>query len=129
MQDVRKRPTGPVQEAMDPLTMPRQFLGISKEWGFTKLNEIFSGRVAMIGFAMTVVAETFQHRGPIAQVSCEVVAWAMDCTVAQDMKSTECTAWCASRCRHSRRMLLRKTSVQLCQMCMSIARGCVEEGC
>jgi hypothetical protein len=52
---------------MDPFTQPQQWLGVSS-WGFTKLNELFNGRVAMLGFALSVVAELSQHRGPIAQV-------------------------------------------------------------
>jgi hypothetical protein len=64
--DIYKRPAGPVQEAMDPITAPQQWLGVSG-FGFTKANELFHGRLAMLGFALAVVAETYRHQGVIAQ--------------------------------------------------------------
>ena len=47
-QDVKKRPRGPTQKAMDPVSNPQGYLGISKGFGFTKKNELFVGRVAML---------------------------------------------------------------------------------
>ena len=39
--DVRKRPTGAVQNPnKDAVSDPRGFLGISKSFGFTKANEV-----------------------------------------------------------------------------------------
>jgi hypothetical protein len=64
--DIYKRPAGPVQEAMDPITQPQQWFGVSG-FGFTKANELFHGRFAMLGFASTVIAEMYRHQGPIAQ--------------------------------------------------------------
>ena len=37
--------------------------------GFTKANELFVGRVAMIGFAASLVGEYFQNgKGPLGQL-------------------------------------------------------------
>ena len=47
-QDVKKRPRGPTQKAMDPLSDPQGYLGTSNAFGFTKKNELFVGRVAML---------------------------------------------------------------------------------
>lgn len=47
-QDVKKRPRGPTQKAMDPVSRPTEYLGTSKGFGFTKKNELFVGRVAML---------------------------------------------------------------------------------
>ena len=46
--DVKKRPRGPTQKAMDPVSDVQGYLGISKGFGFTKKNELFVGRVAML---------------------------------------------------------------------------------
>lgn len=69
-QDVRKRPSGGVQKPskVDPIQQPKKFLGIS-DFGFTKANELFVGRVAMIGFAASLVGEYFQGgKGPLGQL-------------------------------------------------------------
>ena len=90
-QDIQKRPAGPVQEGMDPVTTPQQYLGISG-WGFTKANELFNGRVAMMGFALAVVGELSQHRGPIAQVGacpCACLLHSRSCDIVK--------AWCHHR--------------------------------
>ena len=45
------------------------FLGISKGFGFTKKNELFVGRVAMLGFASELVGEQLTGgKGPLGQV-------------------------------------------------------------
>jgi hypothetical protein len=64
--DVHRRPAGPVQEVMDPFTEPKQFGGVSG-FGFTKANELFHGRLAMLGFAGAVLVEAYRHQGVIAQ--------------------------------------------------------------
>ena len=46
--DVKKRPRGPTQKAMDPISRPQEYLGTSGGFGFTKKNELFVGRVAML---------------------------------------------------------------------------------
>jgi hypothetical protein len=66
-QDIYKRPTGPVQEGMDPVSQPMRWLGISG-WGFTKANELFHGRLAMLGFALVVIAELRRGHGVIGQI-------------------------------------------------------------
>ena len=53
-QDVKKRPRGPTQKAMDPLSDPQGYLGTSNAFGFTKKNELFVGRVAMLVSIFTV---------------------------------------------------------------------------
>lgn len=46
-QDVKKRPRGPTQKVSDP-SKPQEYLGVSSGFGFTKKNELFVGRVAML---------------------------------------------------------------------------------
>lgn len=54
-QDVKKRPRGPTQKAMDPVSNPQGYLGTSNAFGFTKKNELFVGRVAMLVSMHTVL--------------------------------------------------------------------------
>lgn len=69
-QDAAKRPPGPTTE---PTIYPndwRRFLGISNTWGFTKKNELFHGRIAMLGFFAALVQEVrLGGVGPLAQVA------------------------------------------------------------
>lgn len=68
-QDVKKRPRGPTQKAMDPVSRPTEYLGTSKGFGFTKKNELFVGRVAMLGFASELLGEVFtKGKGPFGQL-------------------------------------------------------------
>ena len=46
--DVKKRPRGPTQKAMDPVSRPQEYLGTSGGFGFTKKNELLVGRIAML---------------------------------------------------------------------------------
>lgn len=76
--DVRKRPSGGVQKPskVDPIQSPKKFLGIT-DFGFTKANELFVGRVAMIGFAASLVGEYFQNgKGPLGQLGIPMPAYA-----------------------------------------------------
>jgi len=68
-EDVAKRPKGAVQDPnINVATNPKKFLGITN-FGFTKANEIFVGRWAMIGFAASLVGEKFQGgKGPLGQL-------------------------------------------------------------
>jgi photosystem II protein len=79
-QDVRKRPAGGVQKPgkVDPTQNPKQALGISNSFGFTKANELFVGRLAMIGFAASLIGEYFQpgSRGPLGQLGIPMPAYA-----------------------------------------------------
>jgi len=48
---------------------PKGFLGISDKFGFTKKNELFVGRVAMLGFAAELIGELAQGgKGPLGQL-------------------------------------------------------------
>jgi len=69
--DVQKRQPGPTQGAADA-THPMDFLGITGI-GFTKHNELFLGRTAMMGFFAALVGQFVQGGlygpGPLAQVA------------------------------------------------------------
>jgi photosystem II protein len=69
-QDVKKRPKGPVQNPkINPIEDPQGFLGIDKGFGFTRKNELFVGRMAMIGFASAIIGEKLTGgKGPLAQI-------------------------------------------------------------
>ena len=41
------------------------------EWGFTKENELFVGRVAQLGFAASLIGEAVTGLGPLAQFGLE----------------------------------------------------------
>ena len=48
---------------------PKQFFGVSDAFGFTKKNELFVGRVAMLGFAAELIGELAQGgKGPLGQL-------------------------------------------------------------
>lgn len=69
--DVRKRPAGGVQKPgkKNLIEDPQGTLGISKSgFGFTKKNELFVGRVAMLGFAAELIGEELTGKGPLAQI-------------------------------------------------------------
>jgi len=70
--DVRKRPAGGVQKPQQKNLVqdPRGTLGISESgFGFTKKNELFVGRVAMLGFAAELIGEELTGgKGPMAQI-------------------------------------------------------------
>lgn len=69
--DVRKRPAGGVQKPQKKnlIEDPKGTLGISDQFGFTKKNELFVGRVAMLGFAAELIGEELTGgKGPLAQI-------------------------------------------------------------
>lgn len=68
--DVRKRPKGPTQDTrINIATQPREFLGIDKGFGFTRKNELFVGRMAMLGFSAALIGEQLTGgKGPLAQI-------------------------------------------------------------
>jgi photosystem II protein len=68
--DVAKRPRGPTQNPkINPIENPTEFLGIDKGFGFTRRNEVFVGRVAMLGFASAIIGEQLTNgKGPLAQI-------------------------------------------------------------
>ena len=66
------------------MTTPRQFLGISDSFGFTKKNEVFVGRVAMLGFAAELLGELSQGgRGPLGQLGAVYAFLCLNCVVLQ----------------------------------------------
>jgi hypothetical protein len=69
--DVAKRPPGPNQEAPQNLSI-QEGLGISG-WGFSKRNEVFVSRMAMLGFAAGVVGQMamggVEGPGVLAQIA------------------------------------------------------------
>jgi len=68
-EDVAKRPPGPPGQWVSPLNFT-QFFGVSR-WGFTKANELFNGRMAMLGFAAALAHQLvlggLNGPGPLAQ--------------------------------------------------------------
>jgi photosystem II protein len=67
--DVNKRPKGPTNDpTIYPGDGPQKYLGISKVFGFTKKNEVFVGRMAMIGFAAACIGEKLTNKGPLGQI-------------------------------------------------------------
>lgn len=75
--DVSKRPKGAIQKpGKNIISDPKETLGISDKFGFTKKNELFTGRVAMIGFAASLIGEYFQNgKGPLGQVGIPMPAY------------------------------------------------------
>jgi len=69
--DVKKRPPGPTNKP-SKFQNPgdaAEFFGTSKAFGFTKKNELFVGRVAMIGFASELLGEIQTGgKGPLGQL-------------------------------------------------------------
>lgn len=65
--DVSKRPEGPPSTFVNPLDIGRS-LGISG-WGFTKRNELFQGRLAMLGFLAAAFNEVKTGSGVLGQMA------------------------------------------------------------
>lgn len=68
---------GAVQKPSDInlINNPKEFLGISNQFGFTKKNELFVGRVAMLGFAAELIGEVAQGgKGPLGQLGALVLS-------------------------------------------------------
>jgi hypothetical protein len=70
---------GPIQRPQqNPFRDTDKFFGTSKGFGFTKLNEVFVGRVAQLGFLAAVIGEKVtgdgssgvDFRGPI-RLTCD----------------------------------------------------------
>jgi len=69
-EEYTERPAGALQDANISITQPGKFFGIEGV-GFTKLNELFVGRVAMLGMAASLVGEAITGQGPLAQFDFE----------------------------------------------------------
>lgn len=69
-EDVAKRPKGGVQDPkINAASDPGRFLGLEGfQPGFTKKNELFVGRLAMLGFAAAIVGEKLTGKGPLGQI-------------------------------------------------------------
>jgi len=65
--DVRKRPSGPTNDPRIQPNTPKKFFGIT-DFGFTKKNELFVGRWAMVGFAAALIGEKLTGKGPVGQL-------------------------------------------------------------
>merc|ERR1711904_644133 len=69
-------PTGPAAQSFE-IRIPGQFFQARKDivWnislGFTKANELFVGRMAMLGFAASLVGEILTGKGALAQFDVE----------------------------------------------------------
>eukprot|EP00775_Hariotina_reticulata_P010780 gene10779-10936_t len=61
---------GPLQDPKITLLQPKKFFGIT-EFGFTKANELFVGRLAQLGFAASLIGEIVTGKGPLAQFGLE----------------------------------------------------------
>ncbi len=69
-EEVESRPAGSLQDPRVSILDPKKFFGTSG-FGFTKENELFVGRVAQLGFAASLIGETFTGKGPLAQFDIE----------------------------------------------------------
>lgn len=68
--ELQDRPEGPLQSPTISLLDPKAFFGYS-EVGFTEANELFVGRVANLGFLMSIVGEWFTGKGALGQLQTE----------------------------------------------------------
>lgn len=86
--ELLEKEIGPIQNANITLFDPLRFFGIDNKIGFYTKNELFVGRVAMIGFTISVIQDILDGKGPLTELSGEthinamyisfsVVAWAM----------------------------------------------------
>jgi len=69
-ESLKERPKGALQDPKITIFEPKKFFGIS-EFGFTKANELFVGRVAQLGFAASLIGEVVTGKGPLAQFDFE----------------------------------------------------------
>merc|ERR1711924_541776 len=69
-EDLSARPKGALQDPTISLATPGKFLGISGI-GFSKANELFVGRMAMLGFAASLIGEVLTGQGPLNQLNME----------------------------------------------------------
>jgi photosystem II protein len=63
---LKERPKGSLQDPKITIFTPKKFFGIDN-FGFSKANELFVGRVAQLGFAASLVGEVMTGKGPLAQ--------------------------------------------------------------
>lgn len=68
--EVEGRKPGALQDPRINITNPKKFFGVT-QFGWTKANEIFVGRVAQLGFAAAIIGEVLTGKGPLAQFDFE----------------------------------------------------------
>jgi len=72
LRDIAQRPEGPPTTWVNPITNPGKFFGVTG-WGFTKSNELFVGRMAMLGFAAALIQQVrlggVTGPGPLGQIA------------------------------------------------------------
>lgn len=57
---------GPLQDpSINVVADPKRFFGVSDRYGFTEANELFNGRMAMLGFLASIFTELRTGAGPI----------------------------------------------------------------
>eukprot|EP00204_Picochlorum_oklahomense_P003686 CAMPEP_0118800004 /NCGR_PEP_ID=MMETSP1161-20130426/2050_1 /TAXON_ID=249345 /ORGANISM="Picochlorum oklahomensis, Strain CCMP2329" /LENGTH=249 /DNA_ID=CAMNT_0006727783 /DNA_START=57 /DNA_END=806 /DNA_ORIENTATION=- len=68
--ELEERPEGVLQDPSISILDWRRFFGI-KGFGFTKENELFVGRMAQLGFAISLIGEALTGKGILAQFDVE----------------------------------------------------------
>lgn len=69
-EELAKTPAGPLQDVRITPLQPKKYFGFS-DFGFTKENELFVGRVAQLGFAAALIGEVMTGQGPLVQLGYE----------------------------------------------------------
>lgn len=70
VESLQERPKGALQNPKITIFEPKKFFGIT-QFGFTKANELFVGRMAQLGFAASLIGEVYTGKGPLAQFDFE----------------------------------------------------------
>jgi photosystem II protein len=65
-EELEERPDGVLQDPSISILDYKRFFGV-KGFGFTKENELFTGRVAQLGFAISLIGEALTGKGILAQ--------------------------------------------------------------
>ena len=68
--ELEERPEGVLQDPSISILDWRRFFGVNG-FGFTKENELFVGRMAQLGFAISIVGEALTGKGILAQFDIE----------------------------------------------------------
>jgi photosystem II protein len=59
---------GPLQDPTITLLQPAKFFSVTN-WGFTPQNELFAGRVSLLGWVAALLGEVVTGLGPVGQLS------------------------------------------------------------
>ena len=70
-EDFSDRTPGALQDPSLSIASGKKFFGLKGGFGFTKENELFTGRVAQLGFAASLIGEAITGKGPLAQFDIE----------------------------------------------------------